>query len=410
MRVAYVCNTYPAISNTFIMREVDALRRLGVEIDTIAIHRPLREHLISDADRAADRTTYAVLPARLPDLLGAHLAALGSNPRRYLATLLLALRLAPPGPRATMWQLFYFAEAMIVWRRCERRGIRRLHAHFSFVATDVALLAAHFGGDGWSWSFTVHGPNEFYDLSHNRLAEKVRRAAFVVAISDFARSQLMAFVEEEHWPKLRVVHCGIDTNAFDAAPRPTRDGLHVLSVGRLTQIKGQAVLIEALATLADRGIDVRATLFGWGPKHEELQRLVERLGLAERVSLPGPVSQDEIRTHYEGADVFCLPSFAEGVPIVLMEAMAMRLPVIATRITGIPELIDHGRSGLLVPPGRPDLVADALEMLARDPELRTRLGEAGREKVVEEFETVRSAEALYAILTGSAPQRQAVPA
>jgi len=399
MKIAYLTGRYPAVSHTFVMREVQALRRLGLSVDTFSIHRSSPEHLLSADDRAEFESTFAVLPPDWPRLVRAHLRAALTRPGAYLATLALAMRISRPGLRGRLWELFYFAEAVVVWDECRRRGVRHVHAQFANQATDAALLLAHLGGEKWSWSLAVHGPMEFYDVTLNRLAEKVRRARVVICISDFCRSQLMALVDEEHWPKLHVVHCGIDVEDF--AP-PERDGsgdgwLRVLCVGRLVHLKGPTILVEAIAELARRGVAVRATLVGDGPKRASLERLVERHGVADRVELTGSIGQDAIRARYAEADVFCLPSFGEGIPVVLMEAMAMGLPVVTTRITGVPELVDDRESGLLVTAGRRDELVDALGVLAGDPERRSRMGNAGRRKVAAEFELHASADRLRTI-------------
>jgi colanic acid/amylovoran biosynthesis glycosyltransferase len=400
MRIAYVCNRYPALSNTFIMREVRGLRRQGLEVDVLSVRRPSADHLLAEADREEYRRTSFVLPPSPVELVGAHLRALITRPRRYAATLVTALRLAPPGARGTLWQLFYFAEAGLVWNRCRRRGIRHLHAHFAYVASDVALLASRLGD--WSWSFSMHGPPEFYAVESTRLAEKVRDADAVICISDFCRSQLMGLVEPQAWDKLRVVHCGIGVAEF-AGDLPSRNGsrgIEVLMVGRVVPVKGHPVLVEAIADLRRRGVEVRATIVGEGPERDDLERMAERMGVGDRIRFTGAVGQDDIRAHYERADVFCLPSFAEGLPVVAMEAMAMGLPVVSTRIMGIPEVVEHGVTGLLVPPARHDLLADALERLAGDPELRAAMGKAGREKVESEFDADDSAAQLREVYGG----------
>lgn len=212
----------------------------------------------------------------------------------------------------------------------------------------------------------------------------------------------MALVDEEHWSKLHVVHCGVDIEDFVAPERTGRDGSpRVLFVGRLVHLKGPTLLVEPVADLKRRGLVVEATLVGEGPKRSSLEALIEALGVADQVTLAGSVGQDTIRSFYAESDLFCLPSFGEGVPIVLMEAMAMGLPVVTTRITGVPELVEEGRSGLLVTAGRRDELADALEALARDPERRSVMGRAGRAKVASEFELHRSAEQLREIYAGA---------
>lgn len=409
MRVGYLSSRYPAISHTFILREVEALRRIGVEVETLSIRRARPEDLLSEADRAAFRTTFSVLPTSGRRLLGAQLEAFLTAPSRYLKTLRLALGMASPGLKALLWQLFYFAEAMIVWQHCRRAGVRHLHASFA-AATDSAMLAAHFGGDGgrdgapWSWSLAAHGPVEFYDVSRFRLVEKVRRARFAIAISDFGRSQLMTLVDEDHWGKIHVVRCGLDPSLFTAGAGRSTDGdptgarerapTRILCVGRLIHLKGHAILIEAIAELAHRGIPVEVTLAGDGPKRSELERLATKLQVADRITFMGAVGQDRIHHLYSTADVFCLPSFAEGLPVVLMEAMAVGTPVVATRVMAIPELVEDKISGLLVPPGRVDALAQALERLAEDHRLRAKLSSAAREKVVAEFDVNRSAKRL----------------
>ncbi|MFL5828105.1 MAG: glycosyltransferase family 4 protein [Thermoleophilaceae bacterium] len=404
--VGYLCSRYPAVSHTFVLREVRALRARGVHVHTFSIRRPRDSELLSSADREERKRTWYVLPANPLRLLAAHASAFARRPLRYLATFAEALRLSPGGVRGAFWQLFYFAESMLVARECRRRGIRHLHVHFANVGADVALLAARYGAvDGFS--FTLHGPTELADVAAHRLAEKARAARFVVCISDFARSQLMALLPADEWPKLHVVRCGVDPREFAAV---TRNGgadangsgaVRVLNVGQAVERKGQALLVEALAQLADRGLDVRATVVGDGPARAALERLAERGGVADRIDFAGAVGQDEIRAHYGRADVFCLPSFAEGVPVVLMEAMATGLPVVASSVMGVPELVEDGTAGLLVPPGRVDRLADALARLAGDPGLRSQMGAAGRRTVESDWSLERSAEQLEGLFEGA---------
>jgi colanic acid/amylovoran biosynthesis glycosyltransferase len=403
--IAYLCGHYPAVSHTFILREVNALRRLGAEVHTFSI-RPAQQHeLLSDLDRDAFRTTYSVLPPKPLDLIGAHLRALIASPAGYFATLALALRTSPPGLRGRLWQLFYFAEAMILWRQCAKRGVSHIHAVFANVAADVAMLAASFGrttrsGD-WSWSLAVHGSTEFYDVYTHRLREKVESADLVVCISDFCRSQLMMFSEAGQWDKMSVVHCGVDLGEFappaaDAATAEEGDAVNLLCVGRMVHLKGYSLVVEAVAELRRRGVDLNATFVGEGPSRAEVEAAAEAAGIAAHVTFAGAVAQDVMHEYYERADIFCMSSFAEGLPVVLIEAMAMGLPVVSTRVAAIPELVEEGVSGLLVPPARADLLADAVETLARDPERRREMGRAGRRKVAAEFDVHRSAEQIHA--------------
>ncbi len=260
----------------------------------------------------------------------------------------------------------------------------------------------------------MHGSSELYDVRHFRVAEKTARADFVACISDFSRSQLMGLVGSEHWHKLRVIHCGVEPQLLTAersseggkavpAQNGSGDRFEILNVGRHVVAKGQLVLLEAVADLIGRSLDVRLTVIGPGGAQAglregevgaDLQAEAQSLGIGESVRFAGAVGQDDIRSYYERADAFCLPSFAEGVPVVLMEAMAMGLPVVATNVMGVPELVDDGVNGLLVSPGRADLLSAAIERLIQDPELRERFSSAGRRKVVESFQISQSAEAL----------------
>lgn len=404
MRVAYLVGHYPAVSHTFILREVAELRRLGVDVRTISIHRAGEADLLSEADRREDASTFAVLPTSVPRLLSAHLRAFAAGPLAYLRTLAYALRTSAPGLRARLWRLFYFAEAMIAWGHCRTAGVRHLHAQFADTATDVALLVARFENarrgararPPFGWSLAVHGPVEFYNVDQYALPAKLSAARFAVAISDFGRSQLMTLAPRDRWQDIHVVHCGVDPSVYVPPPaREQRDPLTILTVGRLVPKKGLPVLLEALRDLRVRGLPVRLAVVGDGPARAEFEAHARTLGVADHVEFAGSVGQDEIRARYATADVFCLPSFAEGIPVVLMEAMAMELPVVTTTIMGIPELVADGVHGRLVPPGRPDRLADALaELLAATPEQRAEMGRAGRERVLAAFDVREEARRL----------------
>lgn len=406
LRLAYLTTGYPYVSHTFIADEVRALRDLGVEIDTFAIRQTDPEDVHTDRDREALRTTFALRPVRLVRMLRAHLAAI--RRARYLPVLRRALAMWQGSPREGLWQFFYFVQAVLLWHEMDRRSISHVHAHFANVSSDVAMLATALGGEGWSWSLTMHGPTEFADVRHFRLAEKVADARFVACISDFCRSQLMAISDPREWDKLHVVHCGIDTDSFSAGDDPRQDAsgpLRVVCVGRLVAVKGQHVLLDAVELLGQRGVPVTLELVGDGPDGPDLRRRVRDGGLDDAVRFAGAVGHDMIGGHLASADVFCLASFAEGVPVVLMEAMGTGLPVVATRIMGIPELVEDDVTGLVVAPGRADLLADALERLGQDAALRARLGASGRERVAQEYELRGSARRLEGLFRASLKSR-----
>lgn len=402
--VAYITTGYPAPSHTFIMREVQALRRRGVRIATTSVHRAECEHLLTEEDRREFETTHALLPPRWREIATSHLIALIRHPRAFVSTLRVALGMARRGWRGRLWQLFYFAEALTAWSHWRRVDARHIHAHFVAAPSDVALLAAHFGrvaGSGpQTWSFTVHGLIELWDVQTFRLAEKVRRADAVICISDFTRSQLMAMVEEDHWAKLQVVHCGVVPADYTGIGEPPSGPPCILCVARLVPEKGHSVLLRALALLRDRGVEASLELVGDGPSREHLGRLVADLNLEDRVRFAGTIGQHEMATHYENAAVVCLPSFCEGVPVVLMEAMACGRAVIASAVAGVRELVRDRETGLLVSPGREDELADGLEVLLRGPDMRRSLGDAARRHVARHYDVDESAARLSDLFGG----------
>jgi colanic acid/amylovoran biosynthesis glycosyltransferase len=318
--------------------------------------------------------------------------------------------------RAGIWHFFYFAEAIVLWEWLRERRIMHVHVHFANAATSIALLYAQFGApDGASWSFTMHGPTEFDNVHSFRLAEKVMRARFVVCISDYARSQLMKLVEPAQWSKLEIVRCGIDPQLFcpsrthhvDVDQRPSGpDSQHgrvtVLCVGRLVPEKGQSLLIEALGLLSNEAArKVRLVIAGDGPDRDKLHRLAASV-VSSEIVFTGSVNQTQLLSLYNDAEIFCLPSLAEGLPVVLMEAMAMELPVISTRVAGIPELVTDRQCGVLVTASRVDQLAGALRELLEDNDLRRSLGRAGRERVTTDYnirQSVARLHELYAALT-----------
>lgn len=312
--------------------------------------------------------------------------------------------------RSKLWQGFYLAEATLLYRELRRRGVRHVHAHFANVASDVARLVVALGraedgpNAGWRWSFTMHGPTEFSEISAHDLPAKVVDADGVSCISDFCRSQLMRLVDPAHWSKLRVVRMGVDPTRYtppvDGRVRAAGEALRVLSVGRLVPEKGAPVLVEALAQLVSQGVLVEARIVGAGPLKERLEAMISERGLSNQVTLTGPIGQDELPDVYRWADVFVLPSFQEGLPVVLMEALATECAVVTTQIAGIGELVVDGVTGHLLPAGRVDLLAEALAGLAEDPALRLRLGRAGRQAVLDEFTVETTGPAMSEFLSG----------
>jgi glycosyltransferase involved in cell wall biosynthesis len=395
--VVYVVSEYPATSHSFIRREIASLRDLGVAITTVSLRRA--RNLISAADRLEDGTTIAIRPARFSTLIRSHLAAVRHSPGAYLRTMNFAVRRRGNSPRSLLWQFLYFGQAIVLWNLCRASGTSHIHSHFANSGSDVGRLAkafANFSGAEWVWSFTMHGSAEFLDVKAYGLGRKVEDADFVICISDYCRSQLMWLVDPKHWRKLFVVRCGVPVSEIGTV-RP-RDGrlrvLKVLCVGRLIGLKGHALLIQAGRILSERGINAEIRIAGDGPMYDRLKALAHEQSGGSQVRLLGATSEEDLHEQYAWADVFCLPSMMEGLPIVLMEAMARGVPVVATDITAVGELVQEGRSGLLVPPGRADAIADALERLALDPDLRRRLSLEGRTRVQSDYDIRGSARQL----------------
>lgn len=385
MKIAYLTSRYPAISHTFVQREIAALRQVGVDVRTFSIRPPLPDHPMSASDRIEQRSTVYILPPSPLRLLAAHLRAACARPHKYLGALVLAITKRPPGLKALVWQLFYFAEAVLLADEMRRAGLSHVHVHFAMSCASVAMIAARLGT--MTYGLTVHGPSVFYAAERYQLREKVEGASIVYCISDFCRSQVMAHSDPRDWDKLHVVHCGVDTNIYQPVEShaSSAKGFNLLTVGRIAPVKAHEVLLRAMAELVRRGRQVTCTIVGDGPERARAEQLAKALEIDTAVNFAGYVDQDRIQQFYDRANAFVLPSFAEGVPVVLMEAMAKALPVVATRIAGIPELIDDGRTGLLVTPARLGELADAIETLIDDPELCLRLGRAARIEIENHF-------------------------
>ncbi len=385
MRLAYLVSRHPAVNHAFMLREIRALRRLGFEVRVASIGPPDRPpEALTAEEREEAASTFYVKRAGAARIARAHLATLARRPGRYFAGLWHALRLGPP--RRALSHCFYFAEAVVVGDWMRRRGLSHVHVHYS---STVGLLAARIFPV--TMSVTLHGSAEFNDPVGFRVAEKVRASLFTRAISSFGRSQIMQATAPEDWPRLEVSYLGVDTAVFAPAPFRERPApFRIASVGSLDPVKGHPILLEALETLVRGGRDVRLEIAGDGPRRAALERDAARRGLADRVVFHGFLNQDRLRALYRSSDALAMASFAEGLPVVLMEAMAMEIPCVAPWIAGIPELIEPGVHGLLVAPSDAPALARALAALVDSPELRRRLGQAARRRVLDEFDLDRN--------------------
>ncbi len=407
--IAYLTGEYPRATDTFIQREVAALRRLGVEVQTCSIRRTPAAHHVGPEQRSEAARTFNVLPAaaNVVSSIPIHLATLLTRPMRYLGALRLAVSTNAPGIGPFLYQLVYFYEAVVLADALRRRGAVHLHNHIAMSSSTVAMLASAVGGI--PFSFTIHGADEYHGASRWRLDEKIARAAFVVCVCHHGRSVCMINSDRAHWSKLHIVHCGIDPRLYGnaAVSRETaQDGERLLFVGRIAPIKGVPLLFEAFKSVLARHPRAVLTMIGDGPDKAAMEEEARVLGIDRSVQFVGYKSQAEVAAALGEVDVLVLSSLNEGLPVVLMEALAARVPVVASRVSGIPELVLENETGLLFPPGSTDDLASAICDLLSDPSKRRRMGSAGRALVEREFDAEREAVWLKELLEAYASGRK----
>ncbi len=355
----------------------------------VSILRPDRDPgQLSPEESEEFRLTFSVLGSGARRILSAHLRTLLRRPLAYVATLAHAIRMGGRDIGRAVSHVLYFAEAVVVGDHLARAGVTHFHTHFS---STPALIAARLFR--LNFSLTIHGPDEFNDVLGFHMAEKVARASFVAAISRFAASQIMRASAPRDWAKVQVLPLGVDPQDF--APRPRADHsagepFRIVSVGRLAPAKAYHLLIAAVARLVEKGRKVDLTIVGDGPERQSLEEAIAQRKLDGIARLAGPCNHDHVVDFYTRADAFALASFAEGVPVVLMEAMAMEIPCVATWIAGVPELIRNGIDGLLVPPADAEALAGALEKLMDDPALGAVLGASAHRRVLDLYNLERN--------------------
>ena len=381
MRIAYFINQYPKVSHSFIRREILALERQCIEVQRIALRGWDGE--LQDSDDIAERSkTRYVLENGVKGLLKPLLEVLRAQPRRFFSALWLALRMGRRADRSWPYHLIYLAEACRVVQWLQAFGAEHVHAHFGTNSTEVVMLANALGGP--PYSFTVHGPEEFDKPQFLHIDEKVRRAAFVAAVSSYGRSQLYRWVAHAHWNKVKVVHCGLEAAFHAGPPVPVPAVPRLVCVGRLCEQKGQLLLLEAAQKLAAQGKAFELVLAGDGEMRAEIETLIVRHGLQGQVRITGWISSGQVRAELLAARALVLPSFAEGLPVVIMEAMALRRPVLTTYVAGIPELVRPGENGWLFPAGAvQELAAAMADCLGQPDEVLQRMGDAAHQRVLE---------------------------
>ena len=364
MRITYFINQYPKVSHSFIRREILALERLDINVQRIAL-RGLKDELVDPSDIAERTKTHYVLDGSKLKILLSAIRMLISNPIQFFLALKLAIKMGLHADRPLAYHFIYFVEAcqIAVWMKSF--GAQHVHAHFGSNSTEVVMLANALGGP--PYSFTVHGPEEFDKPKALKLSEKIQQAAFVVAISSYGKSQLYRWISYEYWRKVKIIRCGIEQSFYNVAYAKPPQKARLVCVGRLCEQKGQLLLLEACRNLKEKGLKFELVLAGDGEMRPEIERMIDAYDLNAQVRITGWISSSQVREEILAAEVMVLPSFAEGLPVVIMEAMALKRPVISTFVAGIPELVINGHNGWLVPAGSVEALTSAIEELLLTP-------------------------------------------
>ncbi len=397
MKIGYFTNQYPKVSHSFIRREILAVERQGMRVERYALRGWDAE--LADVEDLSERTrTHYLLRDGIRPLLGAALGECLNHPGAFARAVVAAVRQWRGGDRSLPHNLITLAEACQLKEWLRRDGIEHLHVHFATNGAQVARLMRLLGGP--PYSMTVHGPEEWDAPKSLGLLDKVRQSTFSIAISSFTRSQLCRWSHRDDWDKIAVVHCGLDAS-FQGAPPPVPDNRRLVCVGRLCAEKAQVLLVAAVAQLARRGIALELVLAGDGDMRPQVEAAIAVHGLGHCVRITGWLSGEQVREELLAARAMVLPSFNEGLPVVIMEAMAVTRPVISTYVAGIPELVRDGRDGWLVPAGSVDALAQAIERCLATPvdELR-RMGAQGRERVLGRHSVDEGARRIASLIRG----------
>ncbi|CAM2005197.1 glycosyltransferase family 4 protein [Acanthopleuribacter pedis] len=399
--MAYFCSQYPAISHTFINREIEQIEAQGIKVHPFTMNPGKVLDGGTQFEQDQLKITYCLKEEGISAALIACFSQFMRKPFGFLGGLFYALKLQQLRPKDSLWAIFHFVEGAMLARQMRKRGLKHVHVHFGGSEASIAMYACR--AFGFSFSFTLHGPDVFYRVDAINLPEKIRNAAFVVCISNFARGQAMRLVGVQQIDRFPIVHCGVDPERYKPFPDEKDDVFTIVCTGRLTPTKGQALLILACADLKKEGRKFRCRLIGGGDEADALQQMINEHGLNDEVTLTGPLPQDGVLNELKKAHMFCLPSFAEGVPVVLMEAMSMEIPTVSTRIAGIAELMDHGKNSYLIhsgdPEGLKEIIRHAMDNL---PELNE-IAKAGREFIIEEFNITKNGQRLAKIFEEKVP-------
>lgn len=379
MKIAYLINQYPKVSHSFIRREILALEATGIEVLRFAI-RSLEAQLVDEADKQELAQTRFILNVGALGLLFSLFWVKIRRPLRFFSTIGLAFKMGRKSERGILYHFIYLAEACVVLRWVLESNVEHIHVHFGTNAATVAMLCRALGGP--TYSFTVHGPEEFDKPKGLTLTEKINNASFVVAISSFGKSQLYRWCNYKQWSKIKVVRCGVDHLFLEQPPVSIPDEPRLVCVGRLGEQKGHLLLVEAVSQLAAKGIKFKLIFVGDGELRQPIETLIDQLNLKDYIEITGWATNAEVREQILASQALVLPSFAEGLPVVLMEALALRRPVLTTYIAGIPELVEPNQSGWLVPAGSVEALTTVMQTVLDTPrEKLEEMGKYGAERV-----------------------------
>ncbi len=386
MKMGYLIGKYPALSHTFILQEIQQLEKIGWAIKIASVNKPDRpfHELLPDEKRHANGTYY-IKQDGIKGAFQTFIKCLFTNPKGFFYGLKAAIQLGGTHPGELQKFLFYFIEALMVTLWMRKHHLRHLHVHFAGPTASIALLCKKISG--CLLSITVHGPDELSDATRHRLREKFDAADLIVCITHYAKSRVLMHSNYKDWHKAKIIRVGLNCEPFQTLSlmrHSKRDSVtRLLSIGRLAPAKGQLILLNSLAELIYRGYLVHLTLIGSGPLENCLLDEAQKLGLGpEHLRMTGGLNQKEVKEYIKNTDLFVLSSFAEGLPVVLMEALLSGLPCITTSIAGIPELIRHQKDGLLVPTGDIQAFADAIQYAIDNPEELKQMTQSGMSRVL----------------------------
>lgn len=380
MTLAYFTNQYPKVSHSFIRREILALEKMGYHVERFAL-RSDESELVDPVDQDEFKKTAYILSESKKDIILLGAKTFTQQPAQFLKALLLAIKLGFRSDRGVLRHIAYLLESCILLKWQQEKGISHIHAHFGTNSTAVVMFSYLLGGA--KYSFTVHGPEEFDKPEFISIAEKIKHCRFVVAISSYGRSQLFRWISLDQWDKVKEVHCGLDDSFLaDSEHKAPNLSNQIVCVGRLCEQKGQLLLLDSIRSLRDAGVHCKLVLAGDGPMRDEVERRIAEFNLSDRVEITGWISSQQVKELIIESRGLVLPSFAEGLPVVIMEALALYRPVITTYVAGIPELVKNDQNGWIIPAGDSEALTQSIKsLLEADRKLLAKLGENGHDAV-----------------------------